>query len=94
MAEEEKVRTHPVQVSGPLKYRDRGGFRIPEVVALRAYEVYSYVYGAQPALIDLEGRNCRGGFGDGELVAFLYAHSFPKAEWRARVEEAFKGMQL
>jgi hypothetical protein len=52
------------------------------------------VYSPQPALVDLAGRNCRGGFGVGELIAFLYAHSFPKTEWRQRVDEAFKGMAL
>src|SRR5581483_9599274 len=35
-------------------------------------------------------RNCRGGFGVGELVAFLYAHSFPKDEWDKRVREALQ----
>jgi hypothetical protein len=63
---------------------------MPSEVTLRAYEVYCYVYGEQPALVDLAGRNCRGGFGVGELVAFLYARSFPKEEWRKRVDEAFK----
>lgn len=65
---------------------------IPWVVHLHAYEVYRVVYGTQEALLDLEGRNCRGGFGTGELFAFLYAHSFPQAEWRQRVNEAMKGM--
>lgn len=63
---------------------------VPEAVALAAYEVYSHVYAPQPAMIDLEGRNCRGGFGAGELIAFLYARSFPKDQWRARFEEACK----
>lgn len=68
--------------------------RVAESVYMRAYEVYSEVYGAQEAMIDLEGRNCRGGFGVGELVAFLYAHSFPREEWRKRVDEAFAGAEL
>ncbi|WP_141695189.1 hypothetical protein [Pseudomonas graminis] len=37
-------------------------------------------------------KRCRGGFSSGELMAFLYAYPFPKAEWSARVQEAFKGM--
>src|SRR2546429_612127 len=68
--------------------------RVPEAVYMAAYEVYSAVYGAQPAMIDLEGRNCRGGFGTGELVAFLYARGFPREQWRHRVDQAFDGMDL
>ena len=68
--------------------------RVAESVYMRAYEVYSEVYGPQEAMIDLEGRNCRGGFGVGELVAFLYAHSFPREEWRKRVDEALDGAEL
>lgn len=60
---------------------------------MRAYMVYSAVYGPQDAMVDLEGRNCRGGFGCNELVAFLYAATFPRAEWHLRVAEAFKGMK-
>ena len=44
----------------------------------------------QPAMVTGE---CRGGFSAGELIAFLYARSFPKTEWRARVDEAFKGAE-
>lgn len=77
---------HPVQT----ECCHRGG-QCPQVVTMAAYEVYTHVYGAQPAMV--EG-DCRGGFGIGELIAFLYARSFPKAEWRARVDEAFAGMRL
>ncbi|MNU04783.1 hypothetical protein D3C72_2493450 [compost metagenome] len=56
---------------------------------MRAYEVYTHVYGAQEAMVT---GGCRGGFGTGELIAFLYAHTFPKNEWSARVDEAFRGM--
>lgn len=80
---------HPVQK--PLA-REPG--LVGSLVTQRAYEVYCHVHGEQPALMDLIGRNCRGGFGVGELIAFLYARSFPKSEWRARVDEAFEGMQL
>lgn len=68
--------------------RERG--RIPATIHMLAYEVYSEVYAPQQALI--EG-NCRGGFAISELVAFLYARSFPKAEWRDRVDEAFRGIK-
>lgn len=64
----------------------------PEVAAeitTRAYEVYKELYGDQPAMIDLAGRGCRGGFGIGELLGFLYARSFPKHEWRLRFDEAY-----
>ncbi len=60
-----------------------------QTVIMRAYEVYCYVCGEQAALVT---GGCRGGFGAGELIAFLYAHSFPKSEWRARVDEAFHGL--
>ena len=63
----------------------------PQAVTLRAYEVYAHVHGDQEALIT--GR-CRGGFGLGELVAFLYARSFPREEWSARVDEALCGFKI
>ncbi len=74
---------HPVQ-------RDLAPRTLPESVTRRAYEVYSHIYGEQPAMVDLEGRGCRGGFGLLELIAFLYAYGFPKAEWSKRVEEAIE----
>lgn len=88
-AERDEVLTRPIQTHGVPE-----GGRAPEVVTLRAYEVYAHVFGPQPALIDLVGRNCRGGFSVGELIAFLYARSFPKEEWRQRVDEAFTGLRL
>jgi hypothetical protein len=33
----------------------------------------------------------RGGFSAGELMAFLYARSFPKNERNKRVDEALRG---
>ena len=78
---------HPIQTHDIAQ---RGANTMPEEVTRRAYEVYCHLYGAQPALVDLAGRGCRGGFGVGELVSFLYAHSFPKEEWKARVKEAFR----
>lgn len=75
----------------PIQYHHRPHMRAcaPSTTTLRAYEVYSHIYGPQEALITGE---CRGGFGIGELIAFLYARSFPKEEWRVRFEEALHGM--
>ncbi len=64
---------------------------VPEGVYMAAYEVYCEVYGPQEAIVT---GNCRGGFGIGELVAFLYAASFPKELWRHKIDEAFNGMEL
>jgi tetratricopeptide (TPR) repeat protein len=44
---------------------------IPWSMHLRAYDAYCKEYGRQDALIDLEGRNCRGGFGTKELDRFI-----------------------
>jgi len=85
---DENVPVHPVQIK---RSYDREKAVAPQVVTLRAYEVYCYCHGEQRALI--EG-GCRGGFSAGELIAFLYAHSFPKAEWCWRAEEAFRGMSI
>lgn len=79
--------THPVQVRWLPSHERR---QVPTVVSLRAYEVYAAVHGPQPALIT---GWCRGGFSAGELIAYLYAYPYPKQEWRARVEEAFRGMR-
>lgn len=76
---------HPVQTH---QYR-RGAAQITSLVTLRAYEVYCHLFGEQEAMVT---GGCRGGFSTGELIAFLYARSFPKEEWRSRVDEAFKGM--
>jgi hypothetical protein len=76
---------HPVQTA---RTREQG--YAPQVVTMRAYEVYSHVYSPQEALVT---GGCRGGFSTGELIAFLYAYPFPKNEWRARVDEAFRGMK-
>ncbi len=73
---------HPVQTHNPAKAK-------PAVVVLRAYEVYCHLFGAQPALIDVE-KGCRGGFGVDELAALLYARSFPAEEWMVRFEEALE----
>ena len=44
---------------------------IPWAIHLEAYEVCSKKWAPQPALIDLEGRNCRGGFSTSELDEFV-----------------------
>ncbi len=79
-----EVPVHPVQTAS-----HRGGRSYcPQVVTMRAYEVYCHVHRPQEALVT---GNCRGGFGTGELIAFLYAYPFPRSEWRDRVWEALNG---
>lgn len=78
-----EVEVHPVQTA------DHKGGRAPQVVTMRAYEVYCHVYAPQKALVT---GDCRGGFSTGELIAYLYARSFPREQWEARMEEAFRGM--
>lgn len=80
------VPTHPVQTHHVIHHPAQ----CPQTVTMRAYEVYCEVFGEQPAMVT---GSCRGGFGAGELIAFLYAHSFPKSEWRNRVDEALHGMR-
>ena len=75
---------HPVQTV------DRKGGKISARVTMRAYEVYCKLYGEQDAIVT---GDCRGGFGTGELIAFLYARSFPQQEWRQRFDEALNGMK-
>ena len=81
------VETHPVQRSSAPA---RCGARASTNVTLAAYEVYCALFGKQEALIT---GNCRGGFGTGELIAFLYARAFPRGEWKKRFEEALEGME-
>lgn len=50
---------------------------IPWELHLEAYAVYCKKWAPQPAMVDLEGRNCRGGFSVGELDQFV-------PDWRAR----------
>lgn len=83
------LKKFPVQ--GGNRHSHGGQGQVRESVYMRAYEVYSYCHGEQKAMI--EG-HCRGGFGKGELIAFLYASGFPRVEWKARVEEALEGMDL
>lgn len=80
------VETHPVQTH----HHPHHGARCPKVVTMRAYEVYCEVFGSQEAMVT---GGCRGGFGAGEIIAFLYARSFPRQEWKVRVDEALRGMK-
>ena len=80
------IERHPVQT--PQGKREQGW--CPKAVTMAAYEVYCHVYGPQEEMVS---GGCRGGFSTGELIAFLYARSFPKAEWVARVNEAFGGAE-
>lgn len=77
------IRRHPIQTV------DHKGGKLRTEVTLAAYEVYCHCYGPQEAMVT---GGCRGGFGTSELIAFLYARSFPKSEWRERVDQAFEGM--
>lgn len=60
-------------------------------VYLAAYEVYAAIHGEQDALVT---GGCLGGFGPDELIALLYARSFPRSEWRERANEALSNMDL
>jgi hypothetical protein len=84
---DKQVETHPVQ----NHYHPHRGSKAPKVVTMRAYEVYCELYGEQVAMVT---GGCRGGFSAGELIAFLYARSFPKAEWRSRFDEALRGLEI
>ena len=53
---------------------------------LRAYDVYCKKYSSQPALIDLEKKNCRGGFGTEELDEFIPG-------WREELSETAQLLQ-
>ncbi len=44
---------------------------IPWSMHLRAYTAYVKRYGKQEALLDLENKNCRGGFSIQELDEFI-----------------------
>ena len=81
----ESVATHPVQTN----WRSEQAVA-PQVVTMKAYEVYCQVFAPQEAMVT---GGCRGGFAASELIALLYASSFPKDQWSNRVNEAFKGMK-
>ena len=87
--DEQAPETHPIQLPHILRNRRSG--RLPMVVTMRAYEVYCHINAPQEAMVT---GDCRGGFHVSELLAFLYARSFPKEEWAERVREAWNGMNL
>lgn len=84
--EKEMPETYPIQIQRLRVGRDTA----PKCVVECAFEVYDYVYGGQT----LERIHERGGFHVGELLAFLYARSFSKEEWRARVFEALHSINV
>ena len=83
--------TVPVQTDNIIVKRYAGdeGAQVPRCVAEKAYEVYGHFYGASQSF---ERLHERGGFSICELLMFLYAAAHPKEEWRARMDEANKGM--
>lgn len=83
----EQIETHPIQKKHWLP---RDNPRVPKAVTMAAYEVYCHIWSPQEAMVT---GGCRGGFGIGEIIAFLYARSFPKSEWKDRYNEASKGME-
>lgn len=85
---DEEIEVHPVQVR---RFHSGEAATAPKVVTMRAYEVYCELFGKQEAMVT---GDCRGGFGAGELIAFLYAHTFPRSEWRTRFDEALKGLKV
>lgn len=87
-----EIKLFPVQ--GGNRHSHGGQGKVRESVYMRAYEVYRYCHGEQKAMIEGGLAGCRGGFGKGELIAFLYASGFPRVEWSARVNEALEGMDL
>jgi surfactin synthase thioesterase subunit len=86
----DEIKLFPVQTPGRSVYSEHSTAKVRESVYMAAYEVYSHVYSPQKELIT---NGCRGGFSTGELIAFLYARSFPKEQWSARADEAFRGME-
>lgn len=85
MSEAERVQ-FPVQTRQPI----HSGAQVNRAVYMAAYEVYCHIFRPQEALIT---GNCRGGLSAGEIIAYLYARSFPRAEWKQRMDEAFKNME-
>lgn len=73
---------HPFNPDGSPKIAPVQGWKagIPWSLHLEAYSAYERKYSAQAALIDLDRRGCRGGFGTEELDDFIPG-------WRDRVSE-------
>jgi hypothetical protein len=88
MSDIPEVKLSPIQMPRS-SYTYKG--KVQEGISRQAYAVYSHIYGDSQSF---ERLNERGGFGIGELVAYLYAHSYPKVEWRKRADAAFYMMAL
>jgi hypothetical protein len=80
-----EITLHPIQT-----HQRNVAARVRAEITLRAYEVYCELHGPQAAMVT---GGCRGGFGEGELIAYLYARTFPRNEWSARFDEALRGME-
>ena len=78
----------PIQNTDRLRQEN---LTVPEPVYMAAYEVYCHVYRPQEAMIT---GSCRGGFGVGELVGFLYVRSFPKDQWIDKWQEVNRDQGL
>jgi hypothetical protein len=73
----QRVASAPKEKIAPVQGFTPG---IPWSLHLEAYDAYSKKWAPQPAMIDLEGRNCRGGFDVQELDGFIPG-------WRDKVSE-------
>jgi len=62
---------------------------LPSNVAATAWEVYCHIYGAEAGVFDPEQPQEIG-----SLIACLYAHSYPRNEWAARVVECLKTARI
>jgi hypothetical protein len=73
---------HPFNPDGSPKIAPVQGWKagIPWSLHLEAYSAYENRWSSQAALIDLEKRGCRGGFGTKELDEFIPG-------WRERASE-------
>lgn len=76
---------HPVRVH----LHSHHGPQVSKEITDRAWEVYGSMHGSQTNAVIAE----RGGFGITELIAFLYARTFPEDQWRERSDEAFRGIK-
>lgn len=65
------------------------GGRVRKEIAERAYEVYGKFHHQS-----FETLYQRGGFAASELIALLYARTFPENEWGARMSEAYDKMNI
>lgn len=63
--------------------------KLPAEVTTRTYEVYHFIYGAQPAV-----NKRQEGFSTRETIALLYARSFPRHEWNVRFSEALADKEV